>query len=81
MKGMGLSTILFIGVVFGQSLGDLFSAPSDTFIPRYREHLPHVKNPEYIRVWRGSYRDAFGNYVEAGWEWIKIREALPETNF
>lgn len=77
-----VALLLFAGAVLGQeSLSDLFDSTEKVYIPRYREHIPHIKTPEYIRVWRGSYRDAYGNYVEEGYEWIKIREALPETHF
>jgi len=76
-----LLLIVFAGFTCALDLKDMFGAERDIYIPKYQKHIPHVKNPEYIKVWRGSYRDSFGNYVEEGWEWIKIKEALPETNF
>lgn len=73
--------IIFALVLFAMNFKDMFGPERDVYVPKYQRTIPDVKFPEYIKVWRGSYRDAFGNYVEEGWEWIKIKEALPETNF
>jgi hypothetical protein len=45
------------------------------------EKRPPLRQPVYIRVWRGSHADARGNFVEDGWEWILIREGGPDANF
>lgn len=40
-----------------------------------------LKSPRYIKVYRGSFRDEKGNVVEGGFEWIKVDDGLPDTNF
>jgi len=41
----------------------------------------NVECPKYIKVWVGSYSDKKGNFHAAHWEWIKIKDCKPETNF
>lgn len=40
-----------------------------------------VKCPEYIKVYRGSFKDENGNVVEGGFELIRINDATPDTDF
>lgn len=40
-----------------------------------------LKSPKYIKVYRGSYKDSKGNVVDGGYEWIKVDEGQPDTNF
>ncbi len=42
---------------------------------------PPLRHPEYMRVWRGSYADNRGNFIEDGWEWILVRPGGPDANF
>jgi hypothetical protein len=42
---------------------------------------PHLKQPAYIRAWRGSYNDGNGNFIEDGWEWILLDKGGPDANF
>lgn len=42
---------------------------------------PGLKHPEYLRVWRGSYNDSNGNFIEDGWEWILLERGGPDANF
>ena len=37
--------------------------------------------PRYIKVWVGSYSDKKGDFHEAHWEWLKISDCKPQTNF
>jgi hypothetical protein len=41
----------------------------------------NVDCPKYIKVWVGSYSDKKGNFHAAHWEWLKIKDCKPETNF
>ena len=40
-----------------------------------------LKVPKYIKVFRGSYKDESGNVVESGFEWIRVDDGIPDTNF
>lgn len=40
-----------------------------------------LKQPKYIRVYRGSYKDNRGNVVDAGFEYILVDDGTPDTNF
>lgn len=40
-----------------------------------------LKVPKYIKVFRGSYKDENGNVVEAGFQWLRIDDGIPDTNF
>lgn len=40
-----------------------------------------LKSPSYIKVYRGSYKDEKGNVVESGFEWLKVDDGIPSTNF
>ncbi len=40
-----------------------------------------LKVPKYIKVLRGSYKDENGNVVESGFEWIRVDDGIPDTNF
>ena len=40
-----------------------------------------LKVPKYIKVFRGSYRDENGNVVEAGFQWLRVDDGIPDTNF
>ena len=42
---------------------------------------PPVSPSEYMRVYRGSYKDDNGNLVEGGWELIRLRKETPDANF
>jgi len=37
--------------------------------------------PSYIKVWVGSYSDKKGDWHSAHWEWLKIGDCKPQTNF
>ena len=40
-----------------------------------------LKVPKYVKVLRGSYKDENGNVVESGFEWIRVDDGIPDTNF
>lgn len=40
-----------------------------------------LRSPKYIKVYRGSFKDDKGNVVEGGFEWIKVDDGNPDTNF
>lgn len=42
---------------------------------------PYLKQPSYIRAWRGSYNDSNGNFIEDGWEWVLLDKGGPDANF
>ena len=44
-------------------------------------HSKVLKQAKYIKVYRGSYRDDNGNVVEGGFEYIRIDDGIPDTNF
>jgi len=52
------------------------------YMPRRIEGVkPQGVCPKYIKVWVGSYSDKKGDYHEAHWEWLKISDCKPQTNF
>lgn len=40
-----------------------------------------LRVPKYIKVYRGSYRDDKGNVVSGGFEYIRVDDGTPDTNF
>ena len=40
-----------------------------------------LRVPKYIKVYRGSYRDDKGNVVSGGFEYIRVDDGNPDTNF
>jgi hypothetical protein len=56
------------------------SKKTDTKLVIEQKRLP-LSELQYIRVWRGSYKDNKGNLIEDGWEWLLLREGGPDANF
>ena len=83
--------LLCVASCASQSLPDLakegysglysdISKKTDTKLVIEQKRLP-LSEPQYIRVWRGSYKDNKGNLIEDGWEWLLLREGGPNANF
>jgi hypothetical protein len=69
-------------VKVNKSLFSQIYPPPTVFMPRKIQGVkPNDMCPRYIKVWVGSYSDKKGNYHAPHWEWLKIKDCKPQTNF